>query len=87
LASFGFLPSDFKPEEIEVWPEHVQAVDLFQTVATQWRIGTAGATGLDYGVLFEIMARMDLGKDRWRELLDEIRVMEGAALAEMHRKE
>ena len=49
---------------------------------TQWRIGSNGPTGLDYNVLFSIMTL----KHQSIELLDDIRVMESAALTEIYRK-
>lgn len=34
-----------------VWPENLAAARLFMSMQTQWRMGPAGAIGLDYGVL------------------------------------
>lgn len=34
-----------------LWPEHVQAFALFQSVQTQWRMGPVGPTGFDYASL------------------------------------
>jgi hypothetical protein len=65
----------------------MQAVSLFRRVDTQWRIGMGGATGLDYVVLFRLMDQLSLERERWDELLEEIRIMESVALEEMHRKE
>jgi hypothetical protein len=33
---------------LELWPEHVPAVELWFAVQTQWRHGFSGPTGLDY---------------------------------------
>ena len=50
---------------------------------TQWRsTGMNGPTGLDYNVLFTFMTLKNLSID----LLEDIRVMETAALTEIHRK-
>lgn len=35
----------------DVWPEHHTPLLLFQTLATQWRMGSAGPIGLDYAML------------------------------------
>lgn len=71
---------------IEVWAGHEQALELFLAMRTQWRVGMAGATGLDYGVLFHKMDRMGLSAERYEDLEEEIRIMEGAALEEMAKK-
>ncbi len=49
---------------------------------TQWRTGMSGPTGLDYNTLFTYMERKNLSID----LLDDIRIMESAALTEIHLK-
>lgn len=65
---------------IEVWPDNLQAVNLFITLSTQWRTGSSGVVGLDYNVLYQKMDRLKLSSDRYDDLEEEIRVMEGAAL-------
>ena len=52
---------------------------------TQWRTGANGPTGLDYNTLFTIMNMKHLSDEHQCELLGDIRVMEGAALSEIHR--
>lgn len=69
----------------EIWPDNLQAVNLFLSIATQWRTGAFGATGLDYNVLFQKMDRMKLSDARYDELEDEIRVMEDVALETMRK--
>ncbi|OZI23621.1 hypothetical protein CAL26_09270 [Bordetella genomosp. 9] len=71
---------------VEVWPGHEEALSLFLSIRTQWRVGMAGATGLDYGVLFHKMDRMGLSPERYEELEEEVRIMENAALDEMSKK-
>ena len=53
---------------------------------TQWRTGMSGPTGLDYNVLFTYMTLRNLSYEHHCELLNDIRVMESAALTEIHRK-
>lgn len=67
---------------MEVWPENYEAFELFTTLQTQWRTGASGPSGLDYNTLFTYMNMKNLSID----LLDDIRVMESAALTEIHRK-
>lgn len=53
---------------------------------TQWRSGFSGPTGLDYNTLFTTMNLMSIDPQKQIELLGDIRVMESAALTEIHRK-
>lgn len=46
----------------------------------------SGPTGLDYNTLFTFMTLKNLSYERHCELLEDIRVMESAALSEIHRK-
>ncbi len=79
---------------IGVWPENVSIVEAFLSVATQWRVSTAGGgfvpsrliyRGLDYGA---VRASLDaeaisVTPELWRGL----RAMEVAAVTEMNRSE
>jgi len=49
-------------------------------MATQWRIGMNGPTGLDYTALYPLLDREQLSADEWRETFDLVRACEGAAL-------
>ncbi len=35
-------------QDLHLWPDNVQAWQCWQGVQTQWRVGMAGPTGLDY---------------------------------------
>jgi hypothetical protein len=72
-----------------VWPEHVEAVELFCALATQWRVavGFGGVMflGLDYAALEAVMRLRGVRpKDRAR-LFGQLRVMEAAAAAVLNR--
>ena len=70
-----------EPEVFEIWPENWDAVQLFASLATQWRMAPmGGAIGLDYTAL---MALMPLFGGASRDLLDRVRVMEAAVLKRM----
>lgn len=75
-----------KKRVVEVWPECWPAWALFdQRMSTQWRVAMGGAIGLDYNVLFRFLDRMRLDDDDYEQMLDDISVLEHAALAEMHK--
>lgn len=84
LAAFGFRPEDYAHEQVSVWPDNYQAVSTFIELQTQWRVGGMGsATGLDYVAALAVIRELDLEKDEARELFQDIRVMEAAALEQM----
>lgn len=88
LEGTGLTPEDYETEDAEVWPENWQAWCLFDAMRTQWRTrGMEGRPyGLDYGVLFRLMDEDGLAGRDWRDTLDDIRVMESAALEEMRKQ-
>lgn len=83
IAPFGLTLEDFAGDPVEIWPEHRPAFEAFVAMGTQWRIGMAGPTGLDYNVLLPLLNRMDLSKDAWDDTFEAVRVMEHEALQVM----
>lgn len=70
----------------DVWPETAAAFDLFTAMQTQWRTGMGGPTGLDYAALPAVMDLRCIPAQERPELFDQLRVMEGEALAEFGRR-
>lgn len=68
---------------MEVWPENYLSLQVFEAMGTQWRTGMSGPTGLDYTALPIVMRQMQVPKKKRKQLFDDIRVMEGAALKVM----
>ena len=63
------------------------AINLFNTLSTQWIVGSGGATGLNYIPLFSRMDRMKLSDQDYEWMFDDIRVIESAALTAMNKKD
>ena len=57
---------------------------MFLRLSTQWRPNMGGVTGLDYTVLFELMALYDIVERK--DMFESIQVMEGAALPIMNKR-
>ena len=68
---------------VEVWPENWPAFQLFAEIATQWRVGMNGPTGLDYLVLHRELDDLGLAGEERRQMKSDIRVLEQAALTAM----
>lgn len=86
MAAAGFEPEDFEGECFEVWPENWPAFDVFAQLDTQWRTGMNGPTGLDYAALYPLLDRIGLADPDWRQMFDDVRTLESAALAEIRKK-
>lgn len=91
LAAFGLELEGKTPErrqpEFWLWPENVPVWQLWQAVQTQWRIGMAGATGLDYaGVEALVRMRRLSSRAEMPELIEGLQTMEVATLDEWARK-
>lgn len=78
-ADFDDLPDDFG--DAEIWPENRETWDLFARMSTQWRVGMAGATGLDYNAAYPLLDKMAAGKMDWWHLFDGLQACESEALA------
>ncbi len=58
-------------------------LSVFVAMSTQWRVGMAGATGLDYGVLPVVMRLAGVRHSERDEVFRDLRIMEDAALTTM----
>lgn len=58
-------------------------MNLFVAMATQWRTGFSGATGLDYTALPVVREAQQIPDDDWPDVFDALRVLEGEALSVM----
>jgi len=88
LAALGMLREDVAAAEaIDVWPENWNVVLVFLALMTQWRIGFAGVTGLDYSALVAVMEINEVPRADRRQMFADIRVMEAAALEVLRSKQ
>lgn len=78
------VASSFEEEAFGIWPENLPAVTVFIAMGTQWRIGVAGVTGLDYTALPVVMEMMEVSDKK--SVFQDIVVMESAALGELRKK-
>lgn len=84
-ADFGLILVDDEDEEEvaqpewHLWPENWRTWCLWLDLRTQWRVGMAGATGLDYAAVLAVIDRRYPRRKR-EEAFDAIRGMECAVL-------
>ncbi|WP_024328862.1 MULTISPECIES: DUF1799 domain-containing protein [unclassified Thioalkalivibrio] len=67
-----------RDEPIDVWPENWDAVEVFLRCQTQWRVGMAGATGLDYAGVDVALRRY--GPDDPDDCFERVQHLETATL-------
>ena len=63
-----------------MWPCNLHAWGLWQELQTQWRVGMAGATGLDYTAVIAHLRASGLRGEPLREAYAAIREAESATL-------
>ncbi|WP_288379839.1 DUF1799 domain-containing protein [uncultured Massilia sp.] len=88
MAVLGVTEDDFANEAIEIWPENLQAYEVFNALATQWQFRPAGMalappTGLNYLAVETVLRLQRIRRAEWPQLFDDIRVMEQQALLTM----
>ena len=79
------LPSDLIADaegvaDQEVYPDVWPALDMLIDMQTQWRVGAAGATGMDYTALETLMRVKRVKTADRADLLGDVRRMESAVL-------
>ncbi|UZE15177.1 DUF1799 domain-containing protein [Pseudomonas sp. B21-053] len=80
--AFGFSAEDYG-DECEVWSDNWPAFCLFNALATQWRTGACGATGLDYTSIRDVAGYLGIKKKQIAEIFPDLQVMEAEALLVM----
>lgn len=77
----GLKLEDAPPDDCEVWPENWQAVSVFISLGTQWRLAPNGRRyGLDYVAIQPTLRLLGVAKKEWAELFQSLRIMEAAFL-------
>lgn len=86
----AFLGWDVDGEDggpgIEVFPDTLESVLVFDALGSQWMYaGMSGVpTGIVYASIEPVLRRRKVPAEAWDDVFEDIRVMEAAALQEMH---
>ena len=66
---------------VYLWPCNVRAWECWCAVQTQWRVGMAGATGLDYAAVVAYLRDVEgMAGDELRECMAAVRAAEREVL-------
>ena len=79
----GLRPEDYPEEDVEVFEDNWDAFRVFDCMATQWRVGMSGPTGLDYNVIPMCLDSLGFKKKQLKLILPDLRVLESEALKVM----
>lgn len=83
LARFLGSANAATAPEFHLWPEHVDALVLWQAVQSQWRmVAEVGVTGLDYSGVRACPAFRALPRMRRESIFEDLCTVERAALRE-----
>jgi len=75
-------------DHFEVWEENWDALMMFLRMQTQWTVTMGGYVGLKYEVLLGASGLMSLyDVENPREMLEDLQVMEAAALSELNKSD
>ncbi len=88
MKFFGLTTEDYhKENSVEVCPDNWLAVRFMDALGFgNWNMGMGGPTGIRYESFREVRAALGVKKSQWPELFDQIRIMESAALQELHKE-
>ncbi len=67
-------------DDFTVFHDSAFALTLFTQLQTQWYVGMAGATGLNYAAVISVIALYEKSGTRQRELLEDIQALESGCL-------
>ena len=71
-----------------MWEENWDTLMMFLRMQTQWTVTMGGYVGLKYEVLLGASGLMSLyDVENPREMLEDLQVMEAAALSELNKKD
>ena len=71
-----------------MWEENWETVLMFLRMQTQWSMSFSGVVGLKYEVLLSAGGLFDIyNVENRREMLEDLKIMEHAALTKMNKKD
>jgi hypothetical protein len=79
------LPEQPRTDDFEVWEENWPVLEMFLRCQTQWRTTMGGVLGLDYVAVAWLLKLYEVEDPR--ALLEDLQVMEAAAMMTLNRKE
>lgn len=87
-AAVGLTLEEASGPPIEVWPDTERSILVFDALGSQWIYAGMGGvpTGIVYGSVEPVLRVLRVPAEDWSLVFEDIRVLEAAALQEMHRQ-
>lgn len=79
-SAWGMTIDEASGPPFEVWPDCVDAVNLFMAMGTQWVCGPGGVMGLNYVALPIVMRLIGIDRKNQSSVFEDLRVIESSAL-------
>jgi hypothetical protein len=81
LAAFG-LKSDVaaSPQHQDIYPDNLEAFNVFYRIKTQWNVGMNGPVGLRMEAMPLALEIEGIPRHRWPEVVTGVQVMESETL-------
>lgn len=86
LVGTSYLLTDFVEDDVDVWEDNWDAIELFRCYSTQWRIGPNGPVALDMTVFLHELDRKGVEEERYDRIVLQLRLVEAEALKWIHRR-
>lgn len=87
LAAFGLkTPDQPPPQHLDIYPDNLDAFNVFFKLRTQWQIGMNGPVGLRYEALPLALELEGIPRARWPQVTEGVQVMESETLRLMREK-
>lgn len=88
MAAMGLVPEqELEQEVVECYPDNWTSLQVFISLATQWRVANSGAvTGLHYEVIPGVLDMLGIKKKQRADTFVAMRHMEESALQLFNRK-
>jgi hypothetical protein len=80
-AALGVIVPAPEVQFFDIHPEAEKGIRMFLQCCTQWRVSDGRRIGLDYGVVLSLLSLEQ--EPNPREVLEDVQVMEDAALAKL----
>lgn len=81
LAAFGLTPTEPPPpQHQDIYPDNLEAFNVFYRIKTQWNVGMNGPVGLRMEAMPLALEIEGVPRERWPEVVTGLQVMEAETL-------
>jgi hypothetical protein len=80
-AALGVIVPETEAQIFDIHPDAEKGIRMFLKCCTQWRVSDGQRIGLDYGVVLAVLSLEQ--EPNPTEVLEDVQVMEDAALAKL----